>query len=211
MVDSNTHVHQHVSRRDILKTGAAVAGASGVAAGGATELAYAQEEGQVSVIIRRDEFGVPHIYARDADSRAPVFYGYGYATARDRLFQLEMWRRYYHGTVAEVLGEGDEQDWVQFDIEARQNTAGEPPIEEQAAEQMTGAQRDVLEAFTEGINEYITEAREGDEQEFAQGFQENGFEPDEFTVTELRGCSSPACRFSAGSSWRPLARRSSIF
>ena len=181
-----------------MKAGAAVAGAASVAAVGGTELAYAEEHGEVTVTIRRDEFGVPHIYAREAETREPVFYGYGYATARDRLFQCEMWRRYYHGTVAEVLGEGDGQDWVQFDIEARRNTAGEPAIEEQAAEQLTGAQRDVLEAFTDGINEYIREVREGDDREFAQGFQENGFEPEPFTFTDTAGMFVASMSFFSG-------------
>ncbi|MFC3330874.1 penicillin acylase family protein [Paenalcaligenes hominis] len=33
-----------------------------------------------------------------------VFYGYGYAIATDRLFQMEMAKRTGWGTVAEVLG-----------------------------------------------------------------------------------------------------------
>jgi len=177
---------QHLSRRTLLKTGAAVTGMTGIGAV-ETELAYAQED-DATVTIRRDDYGVPHIYARDADSRAPVFYGFGYATAADRLYQLELYRRYYHGTVAAVLGSGDgDTDWVQFDIEARRNTAGEPSLDEQAAEQLTADQRAVLQAFTDGINRYITEVRESEELEFHQAFQEHGFEPEEFTTTDAAG------------------------
>ncbi|MFC7158120.1 penicillin acylase family protein [Pseudidiomarina halophila] len=44
---------------------------------------------------------MPHIYA---DETYGLFYGYGYAVAQDRLFQIEMIRRSAMGTVAEVLG-----------------------------------------------------------------------------------------------------------
>jgi len=185
MPDDPTH---GMTRRDVLKAGAAVAGAGGVVGITETQLTYAQETGDaVTVTIRRDEYGVPHVYARDGDSRAPVYYGFGYVTASDRLFQLEMYRRYYHGTVAEVLGAGEESRWVQFDRESRRNTAGEPSLEQQAEEQLTESQRNVLEAYTEGINTYIREVRADDEREFHSGFQENDFEPEEFTLEDVAG------------------------
>ena len=52
--------------------------------------------------IIRDEYGVPHIYGKDI---ADTYFGYGYAVAEDRLFQLEMRRRQATGTIAEVYGE----------------------------------------------------------------------------------------------------------
>ncbi|WP_340100064.1 penicillin acylase family protein [Salinibaculum salinum] len=187
MPDSPHHGWQRASRRDVLKAGTAAAGMAGIGAL-QTELTYAQDNGEsVTVTIRRDEYGVPHIYARDGDSRAPVFYGYGYATAKDRLYQLELYRRYYHGTVAEVLGEGDENNWIQFDQAARRNTAGEPSLDEQAEEQLTGDQREVLQAFTDGINRYIQEVRDSDEMEFHKGFADHGFEPDDFTTEDAAG------------------------
>jgi penicillin amidase len=51
--------------------------------------------------IVRDKFGVPHIYG---DSVPDAFFGYGYAVAEDRLFQLEMRRRQATGQLAAVLG-----------------------------------------------------------------------------------------------------------
>jgi penicillin amidase len=53
------------------------------------------------VEIVRDRWGVPHIYAQ---STRDLFFAQGYNAARDRLFQLEMWRRQATGTLAEVLG-----------------------------------------------------------------------------------------------------------
>jgi len=56
-------------------------------------------EGQVT--IKRDNFGVGHVYA---DTVYGLYYGYGYAVAQDRLFQMEMAKRSTQGKVAEVLG-----------------------------------------------------------------------------------------------------------
>lgn len=52
------------------------------------------------VLIARDEFGIPHIYAGDED----LFFGQGYAAAQDRLWQMDIWRRAATGRLAEVLG-----------------------------------------------------------------------------------------------------------
>ncbi len=54
------------------------------------------------VTIKRDNYGVGHVYA---DTVYGIFYGYGYAVAQDRLFQMEMAKRSTQGKVAEVLGE----------------------------------------------------------------------------------------------------------
>jgi penicillin amidase len=49
----------------------------------------------------KDRWGISHIYAKN---EADLFFAQGYNVARDRLFQLELWRRQATGTVAEVLG-----------------------------------------------------------------------------------------------------------
>ncbi len=56
---------------------------------------------QNSVEVIRDRWGVPHIYAKNADD---LFFVQGYITAQDRLFQLDLWRRIGTGKLAEVLG-----------------------------------------------------------------------------------------------------------
>ena len=61
----------------------------------------AATESQKQLRLVRDNYGVPHIYADDVYG---LYYGYGYAVAQDRLFQMEMTRRSTQGTVAEVLG-----------------------------------------------------------------------------------------------------------
>lgn len=53
------------------------------------------------VEILRDRWGINHIYAQN---EADLFFAQGYAAAKDRLFQFEIWRRQATGTVAEILG-----------------------------------------------------------------------------------------------------------
>ena len=53
------------------------------------------------VEIIKDRWGISHIYARNEND---LFFAQGYNAARDRLFQLELWRRQATGTVAEILG-----------------------------------------------------------------------------------------------------------
>lgn len=53
------------------------------------------------VEVLRDQWGVNHIYAANQHD---LFFAQGYAAAKDRLFQFEVWRRQATGTVAEILG-----------------------------------------------------------------------------------------------------------
>src|SRR5579859_6107320 len=48
-----------------------------------------------------DRWGVPHIYAKNVDD---AFFVQGFNAARDRLFQIDLWRRRGLGRLAEVFG-----------------------------------------------------------------------------------------------------------
>ena len=48
-----------------------------------------------------DHWGVPHIYAKN---EADLFFAQGFNAARDRLFQMDLWRRRGLGQLAEVFG-----------------------------------------------------------------------------------------------------------
>ena len=96
---------------------AAVAAAMGAVLLGAAMPAAAkspQASAQDSIEIRRDAYGMPHVYA---GSTFGLFYGYGYVVAQDRLFQMEMARRSTQGRVAEVLG----PKFIAFDKGIRSN------------------------------------------------------------------------------------------
>lgn len=184
----------HISRRGVLKAGAAATAGSIVAT---RTLAYEDgDDPPAEITIKRDEYGVPHIYARDGDGPAPVFYGYGYATARDRLYQIELYRRFYHGTVSEVLGE----EWIDFDREARITHSSSVPLDEQIDEQLDDEHRDVLSAYADGINHYIEEVRDGedDREEFHKGFVENDFEPDHWDEVDVAGVFVATMAFFSG-------------
>ena len=56
---------------------------------------------QMPVEIRRDPWGVAHIYAQTVED---LFYAQGYAAAQDRLWQLEVWRRVGEGRLSEIVG-----------------------------------------------------------------------------------------------------------
>ncbi len=62
------------------------------------------------VEVLRDEWGIPHIYARNTHD---LFFAQGYVTAQDRLWQMEMWRRWHEGRLAEIFGP------AAFDYDAR--------------------------------------------------------------------------------------------
>ena len=102
------------------------------------------------VEVRYDRWGVPHIYARNQHD---LFFAQGYVAARDRLFQMEMWRRHSEGRLAEVLGasavdrdrfarlfkyRGDiERDWLTYAPDTKA----------------------IAEAFVGGVNAYIARAK----------------------------------------------------
>jgi len=56
---------------------------------------------QAPVEVIRDEWGVPHIYAQNEED---LFFAQGYVMAQDRLWQMEMWRRWHEGRLAEIFG-----------------------------------------------------------------------------------------------------------
>jgi len=55
------------------------------------------------VTVTRDGHGVPTI---EAGSLEDLFFAQGYVTAQDRLWQMDMMRRFGSGELSEILGEG---------------------------------------------------------------------------------------------------------
>lgn len=100
------------------------------------------------VEIIKDRWGISHIYAK---SEGDLFFTQGYNVARDRLFQLEMWRRQATGTVAEILGPQE----LERDIGNRLFLFRGDLEQEMNWYHPHGAQ--IIRAFTDGINAYIAE------------------------------------------------------
>jgi penicillin amidase len=100
------------------------------------------------VEIVRDRWGVNHIYAQN---EADLFFAQGYAAARDRLFQFEMWRRQATGTVAAILGKRE----LTRDIGARLHMFRGDLDRELSHYHPRG--KAIVEAFVRGVNAYIAE------------------------------------------------------
>ncbi|UVT14311.1 MAG: penicillin acylase family protein [Nitrospira sp.] len=99
------------------------------------------------VTVTSDAYGVPTI---TAGSRGDAIRTLGYVTARDRLFQMDLLRRSGAGRLAEVLGE------TMREADLKQRTFGFNVTAKAIAARLPQDQRDVLEAFTEGVNDYLT-------------------------------------------------------
>lgn len=108
----------------------------------------------VGVKIVRDEYGVPHVYAATARE---LFFGDGYATGQDRLFQADLVRRTATGTLSELLGAGDGDQNVAGDEFFRGYTGGTTRLRTAFAAMATTDQAAVT-AYVAGINAWIAEA-----------------------------------------------------
>ena len=104
-----------------------------------------------AVEVRRDRWGVPHIYAK---SQHDLFVAQGYVVAQDRLFQMEMWRRQGDGRLAEVLGPSAVgRDRIARLLKYRGDMNAEYA-------NYSADAREIVEAFTQGVNAYIAEVRD---------------------------------------------------
>ena len=100
------------------------------------------------VEILRDKWGVSHIYAGNEHD---LFFAQGYNVARDRLFQLELWRRQATGTMAEIAGRKE----LKRDIGNRLFLYRGDLTQELNWYHPRGAS--IVEAFVAGINAFIAE------------------------------------------------------
>ena len=105
--------------------------------------------GDPGATVYRDQSGVPQIYA---DSETHLFYAMGYAMAQDRMFQMEAFRHVGHGTLAEITGVSA----LPMDEAVRQVSEGAAARAAELAKQPQWV-RDELDAFSGGINQYISE------------------------------------------------------
>ncbi len=93
-----------------------------------------------------DRWGVPHIYA---ESAADAFFVQGFNAGRDRLFQIDLWRRRGLGRLAEVLGPA----YVEHDRAARLFLYRGDMGKEWAAYGPDA--QSIATAFVAGVNAYV--------------------------------------------------------
>lgn len=123
--------------------------ASGATSGSArvTRITLPGLENPVEIL--RDRWGISHIYAQ---SEQDLFFAQGWNAARDRLFQLELWRRQATGTVAELLGPRE----IRRDHGTRLfRFRGD--LQRELQHYHPRGQL-IIESFVRGINAYIDEA-----------------------------------------------------
>jgi penicillin amidase len=96
--------------------------------------------------IARDALGVPHI---DGATWEDAIFLQGYATAQDRMWQMDALRRLAGGELSEVVGKAA----IESDEEARRLRLGQ--IADDANRTMPEADRAVLVAYARGVNYYL--------------------------------------------------------
>jgi penicillin G amidase len=98
------------------------------------------------VRVRRDAHDVPHIFARnDRDA----LFALGRAHARDRFFQMDLLRRTFSGTLAELVGPAALESDVQLrTLGLRRAAAASLPA-------VSEATRAWLNAYTRGVNSWL--------------------------------------------------------
>ncbi|MFP3940919.1 MAG: penicillin acylase family protein [Thermoanaerobaculia bacterium] len=101
-----------------------------------------------SVRVRTDALGVPHVFAvTDRDA----LFALGYLHARDRLFQMDLLRRRFDGTLAELLGGGALASDVQF------RTLGLRRAAEASLPALSVVTRVWLQSYARGVNRFLAE------------------------------------------------------
>jgi len=98
------------------------------------------------VQILRDRYAVPHIVARSYEDAA---FALGYAHAQDRLWQMEISRRYVQGRLSELFGE------TALSPDSMMRAMGLYTAAEDAVENLSRNAQRTLSAYADGVNAYI--------------------------------------------------------
>jgi penicillin amidase len=101
------------------------------------------------ITIRRDERGIPYVEAQNDED---LYFAQGYATAADRLWQMDLFRRTARGELAEMLGAGPNNIAIEQDKLHR--TYGFAQTAEAELANASPRSRTMLEAYARGVNAY---------------------------------------------------------
>ncbi|MET4561295.1 penicillin amidase [Lysinibacillus parviboronicapiens] len=147
------------------------------------------------VTVTRDDKGVPHILA---ETDADLYRAQGYIQAQDRLFQMDLARRQASGRLSEVIGEATistDKHFLTFSL----RDAAEKSLVAYDAES-----KQVLEWFAEGVNAFITQAKEHNTLSYE--FALLGYEPEEWSVVDSLTIGKYMA-YDLGGNWNTLAFR----
>ena len=98
------------------------------------------------VTVKRDQWGVPHIYAANSHD---LFMAQGYIHAQDRFWQMDFWRHLGSGRLAEMFGAS------QLDTDKYLRTLGWARVARQEIQLMDAEMKANLQAYADGVNAYL--------------------------------------------------------
>lgn len=121
------------------------------------------------VQVYRDSLAVPHIYAKN---EADLFKTIGFVMAQDRMWQMDLLRRVTQGRLAEIFGE----DLINTDLFLRALRI--PEKSEMMLADLSPKQKTALEAYTNGVNQYLEQYADKLPPEFSiLGYTPEAWEP----------------------------------
>ena len=120
---------------------------------GTVRQSFPQLEGRISlpglvgsVEVLRDAYGVPHIYADNAED---LFEAQGYVHAQDRFYEMDFRRHLAAGRLSELYGKS------QVETDAYVRTLGWRRVAEQELALLAPSTRRYLDAYASGVNAYL--------------------------------------------------------
>lgn len=145
---------------------------------------------RAAVDVVRDAQGVPHITAANLDD---LFFAQGFITAQDRLWQMDMTRRFAGGELAEILpassgpppstsrSTGTQRPantWIEHD--KQQRILRLRAVAERVAGQLPERDHKFFEAYARGVNAYIEQTRD----HLPVEFRILGYSPKPWTIAD---------------------------
>jgi penicillin amidase len=102
------------------------------------------------VAVAYDEHGIPTI---QATSRRDAYRALGYVTARDRLFQMDLFRRSASGRLAEIFGHDA------LDLDTDQRVFGFQQVAAAVSVRLSEDERQTLQAYADGVNAFLVQTQ----------------------------------------------------
>ena len=110
------------------------------------EVTFIERNNINSIKILRDEFAVPHIISENLND---IFYGIGYAQAQDRLWVMTFNKLIFSGHLSEYFGRKT------LNLDKMMRNFGFYRMSKINYENTPQEEKDLLQAFSDGINDYV--------------------------------------------------------
>jgi penicillin amidase len=111
-----------------------------------------------TVVVYRDAYAVPHIFAKNEND---LYRATGYVMAQDRLWQMDLVRRATSGRLSEIFGK------IAVDADLQMRLVQIPEKSKRMLTRTEPAIVRALEAFADGVNQYIESHRKNLPLEFS--------------------------------------------